>query len=362
MNKSGLKKSGIIKLISNYYSPKEIFYLELPKIKEFFEKHNLDEKFIEPFFKSKNLDDVLKEFDLMKKMGIEFVSSFNKIYPLKLKNISDYPIALYFKGKRIDFDAPVVAIVGARNCSTYGLNVAKKIGFELSTHNVNIISGLARGVDGAGLSGCIDAGGTPIAVMGCGVDICYPRENINIYEQIKRMGCIISEYPVKSEPCAWRFPLRNRIISGLADIIVVVEAKEKSGSLITVDYAIEQGKDVMAVPGRISDNLSKGCNKIIRDGGGIITSVNDILDTLEIIYSDKSFDKNKGFSDKKNNLRLEKEIESLYSCVDLVPKSASLIAFETGKDIEEVIQGLIKLQMMGLIEEPSKNNYVKKLL
>ena len=256
---------------------------------------------------------------------------------------------------------PSVAIVGARECTNYGLSMAKKIGFDLAAHGVNIISGMARGIDSSGLYGCINAGGIGVGILGCGVDVCYPRENIELYEEISRSGILMSEYPMGTPPNAWQFPLRNRMISALADIVLVVEARKKSGSLITVEYANEQGRDVMAIPGRVSDKLSEGCNKVIRDGGGIVTCTKDILEALYLVNYYKKDDCEEGSKDKKGNITLEKEIESLYSIVDLIPKSSSEIARESGLSIEKVMAGLIKLQMMGYVEEPSKNQYMKKI-
>jgi DNA processing protein len=193
--------------------------------------------------------------------------------------------------------------------------------------------------------------------MGCGADICYPRDNIELYERVMESGGIISDYPLGTEPVGWRFPLRNRIISGLVDKIIVVEAKEKSGSLITVEYGLEQGKDIFAVPGRVGDALSSGCNRLIKDGAGIVISPKDIIKDMNIEINCGNTSK----ISKKNKLVLEKDLETLYSCVDLFPKNIQQLMEETGKDSVEIIQKLVKLQMMNLVEEPAKNYYSRKI-
>ena len=198
-------------------------------------------------------------FEKLEKNNIKFVSVDDENYPEKLIPFDHKPYFLFYKGKLPDENATAVAMVGARACSNYGRNMAKKIGKELSERGVQVISGMARGVDTYSQLGAIEGGMSTYAVLGSGVDICYPVENIELYGDIINNGGIISEYPPGSSPEGWHFPQRNRIISGLADKIVVIEARENSGSLITVEWALEQGGDVMAVPGRVDDKLSQGC-------------------------------------------------------------------------------------------------------
>lgn len=269
--------------------------------------------------------------------------------------MEDCPYGIYFRGDVLELNKPTVAVVGARNCSNYGMELSYKIGFELSANGINVISGLARGIDSQSHKGAIDASGVTYAVMGCGVDICYPKDNISLYEDIKKNGGIISDYPCGTKPFAWQFPLRNRLISGLADKIIIIEAKERSGSLITVEYALEQGKDVYAVPGRIEDALSKGTNRLIKEGAGLIYSIETLIEDLELeVKTNTKILKNK-------NIVLEKELETLYSCLDLFPKNVEQLMSETGKNSVEILRDLIKLEMMGLVVEPSKNYYSKKI-
>jgi DNA processing protein len=218
-----------------------------------------------------------KEYGMLEKRGIRFIPQMHPEFPEKLKDIPDPPVCLYVRGKLPDPQQPSVAIIGARMCSEYGRYLAREFGMELAGSGIQIISGMAGGVDGISQKGAVMAGGTSYAVMGCGVDCCYPPENRDVYDLLRENGGIISEYAPGTQPKANLFPPRNRIISGLADLVLVIEARKHSGTLITVDMALEQGRDVWAVPGRITDRLSDGCNQLIRQGAGIALSPKDLL-------------------------------------------------------------------------------------
>ncbi|MBU9729035.1 DNA-processing protein DprA [Diplocloster modestus] len=284
----------------------------------------------------------------------EYVSYGEPAYPERLGKIQAYPQGLYVRGKLPDPEVPAVAIVGARMCSAYGRSKAREFGRVLAANGVQIISGLAKGIDGCAQEGALEAGGLTFAVMGCGVDICYPRENYRLYEQIIKEGGVISEYPNGEQPVNWHFPARNRIISGLADLVLVIEAKEKSGSLITADLALEQGKDVFALPGRVTDPLSMGCNRLIAQGAGIALRPEELLEGLGIIFG-----KSDGKS-KKMKIPLEKKEVSVYACLDLVPKSVDEIMAVTALPIQEVFPILLSLQLKECIEEAAKGKFVRR--
>jgi DNA processing protein len=218
-------------------------------------------------------------------MEIQFYSINHSKYPMNLKEIPDPPYGIYVKGKLPMENIPSVAIIGARSCSEYGKYMARAFGIELAAAGIQIISGLARGIDGIGQKAALEAEGATFAILGSGVDICYPEENITLYKNIlsSKQGGIVSEFKPGILPKPSFFPMRNRIISGLADIVLVIEAKEKSGTLITVDMALEQGREVYALPGRATDALSYGCNKLIKQGAGIALSPKDLLS--EILFS-----------------------------------------------------------------------------
>lgn len=202
-------------------------------------------------------------------------------YPALLKELHDPPPRLYLRGGPVDLlGLPAVAIVGARSCSAYGAQVARELGRELGAAGVVVVSGLARGVDGEAHRGALAAGGLTVAVLGCGIDRDYPRAHAQLAGRIVESGAIVSEYPPGVEPSPWRFPARNRIVAGLARATVVVEARERSGALITADFALELGREVFAVPGEITSALSAGTNDLVRQGATPLLTANDVLEAL----------------------------------------------------------------------------------
>ncbi len=221
-----------------------------------------------------------KLYEKMLAQNIRFVMLQDVEYPGRLRNIPDAPYGLFVKGQLPEDDKLSVAVVGARECSEYGQFVASGLGKALGENRVQVISGMARGIDGICQMRALEAGGSSFGVLGCGVDICYPASNRDLYEKLCERGGILSTYPPGTEVRSQNFPPRNRIVSGLADVLVVVEARNKSGTLITVDMALEQGKEVYAVPGRVTDRLSDGCNRLIKQGAGVFLSPEDFLREL----------------------------------------------------------------------------------
>ncbi|MDD3218900.1 MAG: DNA-processing protein DprA [Lachnospiraceae bacterium] len=289
---------------------------------------------------------------------IHTVTRFETNYPPKLQNLLDPPAQLYWKGSLPKEERPSVAIVGARLCSNYGKNVAKEFAYALTKAGVQIISGMALGIDGAAHEGALEAGGKTYAVLGCGVDRCYPKDNVHLYRSIPQNGGIISEFSAGMPPLAANFPQRNRIISGLADIILVVEAKEKSGSLITVDFALEQGRTVYAVPGRVHDPLSEGCHRLIAQGAGIAYKPELILEELHI-DTEKQQNK-KRYKERNSKLGLATNLELVYSCLDLQPQNMETILGKVPFDLQELSGILLELQFLDLVEETTKNYYARR--
>jgi len=203
-------------------------------------------------------------------------------YPEALKNIYSPPRELFYKGDLLKEDSNAVAIVGSRKCSLYGMQVAEKIAFELATRGITVVSGMAKGIDQAAHRGALKAKGRTIAVMGSGFNHIYPAGSEKLAQEIAESGAVITEYSANTKPLRMNFPKRNRIISGLSNGIVVVEAAEKSGSLITVDFALDQGKDVFAVPGRIDSAVSRGTNLLIQNGAKMVVNIDDILSELNV--------------------------------------------------------------------------------
>lgn len=246
------------------------------------EKYKVKAEQIEVF--AENYD-VKAEYEKIIARGISFVTAGEEGYPKKLANIPDAPCAVYYVGKLPKDEEKTIAVIGARNCSEYGKAMAKQFGEILAGAGIQIVSGMARGIDGIGQQAALDAGGYSIGVLGCGVDICYPAENRPLYERLIAEGGICSEYPPGIKPRTVLFPPRNRIISGLCDGVLVIEAKERSGTLITVDMALEQGREVYALPGRATDALSMGCNRLIRQGAELVVSPQEMLRELKSDYT-----------------------------------------------------------------------------
>lgn len=294
----------------------------------------------------------------MQDAGIHFIPYDTKRYPKYLLELSDHPFALFVKGNLPDETARRVAIVGARKCTAYGERYAMEFGRELAAAGIQIISGLARGIDGMGQRGALNGKGKTFAVMGCGAEQCYPREHQGLYEDIlMHGGGIISEYEPGVPPLAQNFPARNRIISGLSDAVLVMEARERSGSLITVDMALEQGRDVYALPGPIDSTLSSGCNRLIQQGAGILLSSRNLLKEWGIDTEKLCVKRAEKMEQKKKVLESTENL--VYSCVGLYPKNVESILRETGIELRELLSILVSLELQGYIREISKNYYIK---
>ena len=300
--------------------------------------------------------EVDKEWWNLMERGIGFVSLEQTEFPEKVRHISNPPFALYYVGKLPEENRKTVSIVGARSRSAYGCQIAQELGKRLGEHGIQVVSGLARGIDRDAHQGTLEGNGETYAVLGCGVDVCYPKENRFLYEQIVETGGIISEYRPGTQPMPKYFPARNRIIAGLSDCLVVVEAREKSGSLITADFAMEQGRDVYAVPGRITDVLSQGCNYLIKQGAGVLLSVEDFLSDLAIL-TESNFVQ----LDFRKNL-LEKDESMVYSLTDFRPIGISTLVDKTGISISRLIEILTHLESLGLIKETFTNYYIRTLI
>lgn len=266
-----------LKLLEKYKNPKEIYKLTKKELTSL----NISEKNIDDILNINIRNSIDKHIEYMNKHSIEIITLKDKEYPENLKNIYDMPISLYVKGNKNILNGKSIGIIGCRECSKYGENQAKRFAYELAKRKINIVSGLAKGIDSFAHIGCLYAKEKTIAVLGNGLDNIYPKQNIPLAEEIiKNNGCIISEYPLGTKPLKYNFPARNRIISGISNGILVVESKEKSGTLITVDFALEQGKDVYVLPGNIDSENSVGTNKLIQEGARLVTSYQEILDKI----------------------------------------------------------------------------------
>ncbi len=292
---------------------------------------------------------------------IRYIAGLDRQFPHRLRDIPDAPSGIYFRGRLPDEERPAVAVIGSRNCSEYGRGMAKYFSDCLAGAGVQIISGMARGIDGIAQRAAIDAGGETFGILGCGPDIIYPRENSELFERILEKGGLISEVPPGTPADRINFPKRNRIISGMADILLVIESRIKSGTGITVRYALSQGKDVFAIPGRLTDAMSAGCNRLISEGAGIARDPEDIISALKIRYSAVGTDKRAKKSDNSENLTLAGSEKVVYSLLDLYPKNIDEIISIGRITVPEALEALLDLEIRGLACECGANSYIRKI-
>ncbi|MFW5984761.1 MAG: DNA-processing protein DprA [Halanaerobiaceae bacterium] len=314
--------------------------------------------------------DISQMTEQLKQEKINYLCFCDPEYPEILKKIDNPPPVLFVQGN-YDFSKPAVAIVGSRRCTAYGRKVARKFACRLVQRNIAVISGLARGIDTCGHRGALEGNGVTVAVLGTGVDRVYPAENRDIYDEIQKKGLIVSEFPPGTEPRAENFPRRNRIISGLAQATLVVEAAEQSGSLITARLAREQGRKVFAVPGNLDRPSSSGCNNLIKNGALAVTCVDDIL--KETFLSVK---KNRQPDDLQQGKQQEKQNNSENQYLNLEPREEKIIRKlqQHGElhfneiseicdlEVTKLNSILLKLELKGLISsEPGKKYAFKGL-
>lgn len=261
-------------LLEKYKNPQNIYNLNQ---KELLKNPGIGEKIAENILDTNIKESVKMHIEYMKRNNIDIVTIEDQEYPQVLKEIYDPPISIYIRGNKQILNGKSIGIVGCREATQYGKSAAKYFAYNLAKKGINIVSGLAKGIDSYSHIGTICGKGKTIAVVGNGLDIVYPKENVELAEEIiKTGGAIISEYPLGTKPDKMNFPARNRIISGMSEGIIVVEAKEKSGTLITVDFALEQGRNVFVVPGNINSINSVGTNELIKQGARLVTTYNDI--------------------------------------------------------------------------------------
>lgn len=275
---SGIGSQRLKKLLEACGSASKVFLASDGKLKKIEDIGNKITQEITGF----RFENLKNELALAKKLQLRIITLEDKEYPANLKNIYDPPICLYLKGKLLQEDTLSLAIVGSRRASFYGLSCAEKFAFALAELGITIVSGLARGIDTQAHKGALKAKGRTIAVLGSGLNCIYPLENKKLTEEISAQGALISEFPLNARPLAHNFPRHNRVISGLSQAVLVVEAARNSGALITADFALEQGRDVFAIPGKVDSATSLGTNRLIKQGAKLIDNVEDILEELKV--------------------------------------------------------------------------------
>lgn len=364
-----LRRSRMIRMTEQGISPKDLYEMKEEELKKLWRsicqngRESVTERDIALILESRRTFDLQREYEKLCEKGIEFISILHEDYAYKLRNIPDPPFA-YFRrtgNTKNRSDQPTIAIIGARNCSGYGKEMAGRLGTCCADLGMTVVSGLAAGIDSIAQEAANQAGGFVQAVLGSGVDVCYPTRNRNLYEAILKNGEILSEYLPGTAPMACNFPPRNRIISGFCDALIVVEARQKSGTSITVNMALEQGRDVYAIPGRITDPMSIGCNHMISQGAGIITDIEEsLLEIRQMIlerteHADKCNKAQKGLHNtirSRNQYAADDLKGRLYACMDYMPKTIQQLYEEIGNvNIAELMTALLQMELDGAVVE-----------
>jgi DNA processing protein len=355
----------IARLLKEFGSPKGVYDAEQSQLRACVlqggggTKGFLKKDDVSAIMKSRHDEAIWNQYRELGKNGINMTYPGKEDYPAALELINDPPHILFYKGRLPDMTRPRVAVVGTRRCSNYGRVVARELGEGLAKAGIQVVSGMAMGIDSHSQRAALDCGGASFGVLGCGVDVCYPQSAISLYMDLQDNGGVISEYLPGTKALAGNFPARNRILSGISQIVVVVEAMKKSGSLITANYALEQGREVMAVPGRVGEVLSEGCNDLIRQGAHIYTCVNDVVELLGLSLPEACLG-NGAAACNVNNV-LAREHEMVYGSICLIPKSLDNIIEETGLDGWVVSNLLLELELLGVVQEIGKNHYIRSV-
>lgn len=355
-NVSGIGRRTIFLLLQKYGDEERIYFHH----KDWKENDILTQEQLYNLKKSREESTPQLLYEKLSEKGIRFITYGENDYPASLLNIPDPPYGIYVRGKLPSASKPCVAIIGARQCSEYGRKAAQHFASFLAKEDIQIISGMARGIDGIGQDAALLAGGYSLGVLGCGIDVCYPKENQQLYNRLIKNGGILSEHPPGTQPLAFYFPERNRMISGLADAVLIVEAREKSGTMITADMALEQGRDVYAIPGRLTDALSRGCNRLICQGARLASSPEEILyDLLGRVKRGVDIT-------ESNPFQLEGEEYLIYNILDSTPRSCdelyqSLSENRKNIDTAEFMSLLFKLVLKGAASQQGTGCYRKNL-
>jgi DNA processing protein len=333
-------------LLTAFGTPEKIFQASRA---ELLSVRGIDEELasrIKSYERSNETDDKIKR---LKCLNGKIISYLDPDYPKALKHIAHSPPVLFVLGEILPQDTKALAIVGTRTPSHYGQMVAEKFAYELAKLGITIVSGLARGIDTCAHIGALKAQGRTIAVLGCGVDIYYPVENKKYYEMIRKNGAVISEFNLGTGPLAMNFPRRNRIISGLSLGVLVVEAPTDSGVLHTVNWALDQGKEVFAIPGAIDKKTSSGTNQLIKDGAKPVTSVEDICAELQIAFT----------KEVKKEIPVNEQEKKILDALSNEPLYADELVAILNEPISVILTQLLSLEIKGLVKQLPGSKYIK---
>ncbi len=351
----GIGSTLMRRLLDRFNTPEAVFHAPM---KELSKIEGLGEKVAQEIRKGPLEKVVERELSLLREVGGRVITLKDEEYPKRLKDIYDPPALLYVRGALKKEDEFAISIVGSRKTTPYGRWFTEKVSQELARHGLTIVSGMARGIDSLAHWGAISGGGRTIAVLGCGVDVIYPSENRNLFAKMIDRGAILSEFPMGSPPEGGHFPRRNRIISGLSLGVVVVQASEKSGSLITAGYALEQGREVFAVPGNVGTESSRGTHRLIKEGAKLVESSEDILE--EILPQWRG---GRETTPKVEIPRpdLTEEEKVLYELLSETPLHIDVMIRESRMDPGKVSSLLLNLELKGMISQWPGKCFSKKM-
>lgn len=309
---------------------------------------------------------ILAGMERLFRRGVHFVHRESAAYPKRFLSLYEPPSGLYYIGRLPDFSRPILAMVGSRGATAYGRRMAEEFSRILAGRGVQIVSGLAAGVDTASHRGALSGSGYTVGILGGGIDSIYPQENFNLYRTLYLQGCVLSEYNLGIPNQKGLFPMRNRLISGISDGVFVIEAGKRSGSLITAYQGLEQGKDIFALPGRITDRMSAGCNDLLSEGAFLVRNPEDILKNLGN-FSERDFFAGSAENPlslaeaAERNLESEKERAVYHLLDDITPQSFDELLEKGRFAASELSHILLKLELANLIVQPQQNIYLKKI-
>ena len=348
----GLTGAGIKKLISFFGSPCKVLQQGQENLLDIGLNSNLVTNIVH-FPKEKFLED---EFKLMEQKGVECITTLDESYPESLKSIDHAPLVLYLKGDSSLLTLSSIALVGSRKATYYGLKVAREFASTFASTGIGVVSGMASGIDTASHQGALQTKGKTIAVLGCGLNHIYPKENTRLFETIGQEGLLVSEFPMDVAPLSYNFPRRNRIISGLAMATVIVEAAVRSGALITVDYALAQNKDVFVVPGNIDSIYSAGTNLLIKEGAKLALSAQDVLEEVGVTIKAEL-----ETEVKKEEIHVSLSVEEykIYELIEAAPSHIDLISARSEQEIGVLMGQMLNLELKGVIKQLPGQFYVR---
>lgn len=367
VNIKGIGNIMRVRLMERFGHPRFFYECDSGELKDL-----LSESQLESFSRSRNYSRVEEGLKRLKGEGVRFVHWQSQDYPHRFRSLYDPPYGFYLRGRLPDPDCPAVAIVGSRKASQYGRKAAEMFASELAGQGVAIISGMASGVDSEAHRAALDSSGMTLGILGGGIDSMYPKENWNLYLDMYEKGGILSEYNLGTVNRSGLFPMRNRLISGISDCILVVEAGEKSGSLITADQGMEQGKEVYAVPGRVTDIMSRGCNHLIAQGASIAESPQSLLEDLRSLWErtrgvyfpehHKTEYESFHIDDPREQSSYTMEEQMIMDTLDEIePRTFDFILSGTGLPLNILRHILIRLEMKSCILQVQQNMYLKKI-